>query len=216
MGAAAAIGHVNHVDAGHHLEQLARHVRWRAGAGRGHADLARIGLGVGDELGDRFGRKRWVRRPSPAGNRSSPATGAISRNEVERKRCRYSVALIARGCRNEQQRVAVGGELTTAWMEILPLAPGLFSTTTGWPSRSDNHWRHDPRDDVGPAARAEIHDPAQRPRRIGLRAGARRQRDKGGGRARPGVRIVGDEPSQRPSECWRHRRVAHGARRRPT
>jgi len=24
-------------------------------------------------------------------------------------------------------------------MEILLLAPGLFSTTTGWPSRSDNH-----------------------------------------------------------------------------
>jgi hypothetical protein len=29
--------------------------------------------------------------------------------------------------------------LTTVWTEILLLAPGLFSITTGWPSRSANH-----------------------------------------------------------------------------
>ena len=29
--------------------------------------------------------------------------------------------------------------MTTVWTEILLLAPGLFSTTTGWPSRSANH-----------------------------------------------------------------------------
>ena len=31
-----------------------------------------------------------------------------------------------------------GGELTTAWIEMLVLAPGLFSIITGWPSRSDS------------------------------------------------------------------------------
>jgi hypothetical protein len=32
-----------------------------------------------------------------------------------------------------------GGALTTAWIEMLVLAPGLFSMTTGWPSRSASH-----------------------------------------------------------------------------
>ena len=55
-GAVAAIRHVNQVDAGHHLEQLAGDM-WRAPvAGRRHVDLARIGLGIGDELGNRLGR----------------------------------------------------------------------------------------------------------------------------------------------------------------
>jgi hypothetical protein len=46
---AAAIGHVHHIDAGHHFEQLAGHM-WRApGAGRRHMIL-RGSLGIGDEL----------------------------------------------------------------------------------------------------------------------------------------------------------------------
>ena len=33
---------------------------WRAVAPRGKIDLARIGLGVGNKLGNRLGRKRWI------------------------------------------------------------------------------------------------------------------------------------------------------------
>ena len=51
---------MHHVDAGHHLEQLANHVRAAPIAGRGHVDLARTGLGVGDEFGNRVGRHRWM------------------------------------------------------------------------------------------------------------------------------------------------------------
>ena len=51
----AAIGHVHHVDAGHHLEQLAGDMDAAAVAGRRHVDLARIGLGIGDELGNGLG-----------------------------------------------------------------------------------------------------------------------------------------------------------------
>jgi hypothetical protein len=46
---------VHHVDAGHQLELLARHVNARADAGRGEVELAGIGLGVGDELRNRLG-----------------------------------------------------------------------------------------------------------------------------------------------------------------
>jgi hypothetical protein len=35
-------------------------VMWRAVAGRCHVDLAWIGLGIGDELGNRGGRDRWI------------------------------------------------------------------------------------------------------------------------------------------------------------
>ena len=56
----AAIGHVDHVDAGHHLEQLAGDMLRRAVAGRRHVDLAGIGFGIGDELGNRLGRNRWI------------------------------------------------------------------------------------------------------------------------------------------------------------
>ena len=57
-GAEPLIRHVRHLHAGHHLEQLAGQMDRGAVAGRRHVDLAGIGLGVGDELGD--GLRRHV------------------------------------------------------------------------------------------------------------------------------------------------------------
>src|SRR3954452_5716436 len=51
---------MQHVDSGHHLEQLARNVRHRSDACRREVDLARISLGIRDEFGDRFGRKSGI------------------------------------------------------------------------------------------------------------------------------------------------------------
>ena len=48
----AAIRHVQHVDAGHHLEQFAGEMRRRADAARGHVEFARMRLGIGDEFGN--------------------------------------------------------------------------------------------------------------------------------------------------------------------
>ena len=56
----AAVSHIHHVDAGHRLEQLAGNVVASAGAGRRHVEFTGIGLGIGDELGNRLGRKRRV------------------------------------------------------------------------------------------------------------------------------------------------------------
>src|SRR5580704_9562538 len=58
-GRTAAIRHVNHVDAGHHLEKLAADMGRAAAAARRHADLAWIRLGVSYEFGNRL---RWYRR----------------------------------------------------------------------------------------------------------------------------------------------------------
>src|SRR5262249_58261204 len=52
--------HMNHINASHHLEQLASYMGSGAVAGGGHVDLAGVGLGIGDELGDRLDRKRWI------------------------------------------------------------------------------------------------------------------------------------------------------------
>ena len=79
----AAIGHVQHVDAGHHLEQLAGHMRRGPIAGRRHGELARIGLGVGDQRGDRRGPETDGLTSRTLGTRTMPATGAMSRMKLK-------------------------------------------------------------------------------------------------------------------------------------
>ena len=49
-----AVRHVDELDAGQLVEQFAGHVGRGAGADRGVVDLAGIGLGVSDELRQRF------------------------------------------------------------------------------------------------------------------------------------------------------------------
>jgi hypothetical protein len=51
---------VSHVDPRHHLEQLARDMLPGPGASRRHVDLARVGFGIGDELGNTPGRERRI------------------------------------------------------------------------------------------------------------------------------------------------------------
>jgi hypothetical protein len=51
---------VHEIDAGEHLEQFGRHVRAGADALGGKVDLARIGLGIGDQLWDRLGRESRI------------------------------------------------------------------------------------------------------------------------------------------------------------
>ena len=51
---------MHHVDTGHHHEQLAGHMGYGPVAGRRHAERARIGLGIGNELGEGVGWNRWI------------------------------------------------------------------------------------------------------------------------------------------------------------
>src|SRR5262245_16941167 len=57
---AAAKRHVDQLDPGHLLEQLAVEVRWSADPDGRHRDLARIGVGVGDELRHSLDRNRRI------------------------------------------------------------------------------------------------------------------------------------------------------------
>jgi hypothetical protein len=48
---------MHHVELGHHLEQLARHMHRGSVAGRRQGDLARVRIGIGDEIGHRLHRQ---------------------------------------------------------------------------------------------------------------------------------------------------------------
>ena len=54
-GSGASVRHVNHIYSGYHLEQLAAHMGDVSDAGRRHIELARIGLGIGNKLGNCLG-----------------------------------------------------------------------------------------------------------------------------------------------------------------
>src|SRR5262249_27585209 len=68
-----AIRHMNHADAGHHLEQLAEHMGRASVAGGPHVDLARVGLRVGDEFRNRLGGKRRMYTTSAGGTHEARA-----------------------------------------------------------------------------------------------------------------------------------------------
>ena len=55
-GRRAGVRHVDQLDAGGDLEQLRRQVRHAAEAGRGEDELAGLGLGERNQLGQRLGR----------------------------------------------------------------------------------------------------------------------------------------------------------------
>ena len=57
-GRPAAIGHVKHVDTGHHLKKLADHVERASVAARRKTEPAGIGLCVGDKFRNGLGRNR--------------------------------------------------------------------------------------------------------------------------------------------------------------
>ena len=102
----AAIGHVQHLDAGHLREQRAGQMRGRAGAGRAERQLAGIGLRVGDQFGGASHRHVRIDHQD-VGRRGDQRHRRELARDVER------AALPARerqdrAGRGHQQRVAVG------------------------------------------------------------------------------------------------------------
>jgi len=75
---------MQHVDADHRLEHLAGHVVGGADAARRHVDLARIGLGIGDELRAVLAWNVGLTTTTKA-LRLKLATGAISRMKLKRR-----------------------------------------------------------------------------------------------------------------------------------
>ena len=74
----APIGHMDHFDPGHHPEQLAAEMAQVSSPARTQVYPAGIGFGIGDELGDCFGRERGF------ASRTKIVVDARDRNDVAR------------------------------------------------------------------------------------------------------------------------------------
>ncbi len=150
-------------------------------AGRSHVDFARIGLGIGDELGDRLGRNRWMhqddhRDADDAGDRGDVADEVEIELVVERRIDRI-------GDGGEKQRVSVrlrihdglGAEVAAGSRPIFD--DEILAEPLGQPLPDQA------RGDVDPAAGRKADDDVHRPCRIGLRPGeARHGRERGSAR----------------------------------
>src|SRR4029079_16281766 len=80
----AAIRNVDHDNAGHHLEQLARQMACRSVASRAHVDFAWVDLGMSNKLGHCLRRDGWVYRHNE-GDRDDACDGCDIAEEVEIK-----------------------------------------------------------------------------------------------------------------------------------
>ena len=173
---AAPVGHVGQLGAGHHLEQFARQMHRGADAGRGHVDLARVGLGERDELGHGAGRHRLVHLHHVGGAHQTGDRRDVL-EKIERQRFIERGVDGARG-RHEQNRVAVrrridhrlGGDIAPCPAPVLD--HHLLAEMLRQPLR------HDPRHHVGGTAGRKRHHPVHRPGRIrigGARSSGSRQ-----------------------------------------
>jgi hypothetical protein len=128
-------------------------------------DLARIGLGVGDEVGERLGRERRIDRHHDGGTTNARDRRDVADDIETRIRVERRVDGIRRG--NHEERVAVRRRSHDHFGGDIGVGPVLDSELLPEPIRQPS--RHEARDEVGTAAGGIAYNDAHRPRRIGLR-----------------------------------------------
>ena len=185
----AAIGDVLHLDAGEMAEQLARHVLRRADARRAVAELAGIGLGVGDQVGDRLHRQVVVDEEDRGhGERRRDRRQVLQR--IERQGLQAGQDGDG-GVARPHQRVAVGRGLGDLSVPMAPELPAMFSTTTGWPQASGELLGEHAAGDVGGAAGGEAHHQLAPASRASWSGRHRGRRPRGRGRTASARTIIG-------------------------
>ena len=190
------IGNMDHVDAGHHPEQFAAEMAQISGPARPHVDLARIRLGVSDELRDRLGRNDGLTQQDEgivvdARDRSDVARDVEVALLIERH-----VDRVRRG--DQQERVAVSRRAHDRLQARLPPPPGRLSMTNDWPSRCDSALTDQARDDVGRAAGGNEDDQSAPAATDRLAPAPCATRPAARQRPRPDAEIVGGEVSSSP------------------
>ena len=130
----ALVGHVHEVDAGAALEQLHRQVRRAAVAHAAVVELALLRLGDAHEVGQRVGAElrvdhQQVRRGGHQRDRRELLDRVVAAGDL------LSSGAVTSGPWMVNSSVwPSGSALATRPVPRLPPAPGLLSTTTGWPS----------------------------------------------------------------------------------
>jgi hypothetical protein len=122
----AAIGHMGHAHARHHLEQFACHVDRSSNAARCHVQLVGIGLGISDEFGNGLSRDRGINlhhvgNADERRNRRDVADEIVVELVIERRIEKF-------GGLTSSSVYPSGSALTTASVAMLLPAPVRFST----------------------------------------------------------------------------------------
>jgi hypothetical protein len=168
---AAFVGHVNHVDARHLLEELPGHVLAASRARMGERELARIRLGIRDELLHGLHGQRRM-NCNRDGLRGDLRDGAEIALHVELHVLHDEMKRNDR-IGDEQKRVAVGRRPRGFHRADRAAAPAAVVHDDLLAERARQLFRERARGDVGRAAGRERHDEAHRARRPGLCFGER-------------------------------------------
>ncbi len=166
---------------GDHLEQLDGELVAGADPGRREVDLARIGLGVGDELRHRLHRHRRIdhddlRLVHHAGDRGDVADEVEAELRIERRVDR-------RRRPDREQRVAVRRRAHDRLGGDVRPRPDPVVDDERLPELLRQPLRDHARQDVLHAAGGGADHQPHRPCRIGLRPGSARERGQGGARS---------------------------------
>jgi hypothetical protein len=166
---AAAIRHMQHVNMGHQLEQLAADMRHASAAARRHADLARVRFGIGDEFRDRLGRQRGSHlhhqgQATDHRDRNDIADEIEAEGLVQRRIGRHRLGY-------QEQRVAVRRRAHDRLDADIGARTGPVLDDEGLPQPL-----RQARKDVEGSAGSDGHDETHRPRGIGLRTRHSRNR----------------------------------------
>ena len=172
---AAAIRHVQHLDAGHALEQRGAQMIGRAGPGRRIGDLAGIGLGVGDELRDRVRRHRRVHHHG-VGHVGEQRDRREILHAVERHGGEQSVVHGVHAHGVEQDGVAVRRRARDRAGADIAGRAGAVLDHHRLAHRLVQMRGDDARQNVGRAARRPRHQQRDRAGGIGLRGGGAQRR----------------------------------------
>jgi hypothetical protein len=166
-GGCRAIGHVLNVKAGELLHILGGEVLGRADAGTAEIELARIGLGLRDELLEVLGREARRRHQNEAGSPNHRhhlkiGNRIVAQGLIDRSRDRVRVA-------HHQRGVAVLGGARDPFRRRRSAAAHSILDYDGLAEQLRERLRHDARRDVGTATGAEADHDADRLARPVLR-----------------------------------------------
>ena len=153
-------------------------MRHAADAGRRHIDFARIGLGIGNELGKRLGRKRVIHHHD-IGKADDGCDRCDIADEIEIELVVKRRVDRARRA-EEAQRITVRSRAHDCLSADIAAGAGTIFNDELLTQPLRQPLPHEPRSNVGRTSGSERHDQAHRPRRIGLcQYDPRRNRQRG-------------------------------------
>src|SRR6516225_757024 len=155
------------LNSGHHLEQFACQLTGRTYTSRAHVDLAWIGFGVSNELGDCFSRNGQIDEHQ-VGHADDPRNWRYIAHKVE-----LEIAIERRITRirkiRQKERIAISRRIRDHLSSDVAAGARPVLNDEWLPGSLLQPLTHQTREDVVPAAGSIPDHPAHRPRRIGLR-----------------------------------------------